>query len=66
MIRARYTFTIDVIHEEYKSFDELLKDVDEFRTNTKNDLLTMGALLYDPELDIDVELTSVEDLGDEA
>lgn len=65
MIRARYTFTIDVIHEDYNTFDELLNDLDEYRTSIKNDMLTMRSFLYDPELDIDVELTSVEDLGDE-
>lgn len=66
MIRARYTFTIDVTHEDYNTLDELLNDLDEYRTSIKNDMLTMRAFLYDPELDIDVELTSVEDLGDEA
>lgn len=60
-MKARYTFIIDVEHDDYDSLDELIEELTEFRKNHK-DIFCLSSLLYDPELLIDIELTSVEEL----
>lgn len=60
-MRIRYTFAIDVEHEDYNSLEELYDELNEFRAANR-DILALKALLYDPELNIDIELTSVEEV----
>lgn len=60
-MKARYTFIIDVEHDDYDSLDELTEELTEFRKNHK-DIFCLSSLLNDPELPIDIELTSVEEL----